>query len=45
MIVARARPARAPQWYAEQGLDTICPTQIAIEMLEEAALGRRVGPR
>ena len=37
-VVARIMdPARAA-WYAEQGLETICPTQIAIEQLEKAAL-------
>jgi trk system potassium uptake protein TrkA len=29
-------PRRAA-WYREQGLQTICPTQIAIEQLESAA--------
>jgi trk system potassium uptake protein len=28
-------PLRA-EWYREQGLETICPTQVAIEMLKEA---------
>ena len=28
-------PARA-NWYEEQGLRTVCPTKIAIEMLENA---------
>ena len=28
-------PARA-EWYAEQGLHTICPTSYAIEMFERA---------
>jgi trk system potassium uptake protein TrkA len=37
-VIARVLdPARAA-WYAEQGLQTICPTQTAIEMLEQAAL-------
>ena len=35
-VVARVLdPARA-QWYEEQGLRTVCPTKIAIEMLEDA---------
>jgi len=38
VIVRVLDPYRA-QWYAEQGLDTICPTQVAIEMLENAVLG------
>ena len=29
-------PARA-EWYAEQGLHTICPTRYAIEMFEQRA--------
>lgn len=38
-VVARVLdPARAV-WYAEQGLETVCPTQKAIEMLETAAFG------
>jgi trk system potassium uptake protein len=35
-VVARVMdPARA-EWYAEQGLHTICPTRFAIEMFERA---------
>jgi trk system potassium uptake protein TrkA len=38
-VVARVLdPARA-NWYAEQGLKTVCPTQTAIEMLTEAVFG------
>ena len=40
VVVRVLDPARA-RWYAEQGLQTICPTQIAIEQLEAAALGER----
>lgn len=32
-------PARA-EWYEQQGLQTVCPTKIAIEMLESAVLER-----
>ncbi len=35
VVVRVLDPARA-KWYEEQGLKTVCPTQIAIEMLEEA---------
>ena len=35
VIVRVMDPARA-EWYAEQGLHTICPTQFAIEMFGEA---------
>jgi trk system potassium uptake protein len=35
-VIARvADPARAT-WYAEQGLETISPTKVAIEMFEQA---------
>jgi trk system potassium uptake protein len=37
VVVRVLDPARA-KWYAEQGLQTICPTQTAIEMLEKAVL-------
>ena len=32
-------PARA-KWYSDQGLQTVCPTQIAIELLEQAVSGQ-----
>jgi trk system potassium uptake protein len=35
VVVRVLDPARA-RWYADQGLTTVCPTQIAIEMLESA---------
>jgi trk system potassium uptake protein TrkA len=37
VVVRVADPARAA-WYAEQGLQTICPTQVAIDLAEEAVL-------
>src|ERR687887_1223998 len=37
VVVRVLDPARAT-WYEEQGLRTVCPTQIAIEMLEAAVL-------
>jgi trk system potassium uptake protein len=44
VVVRVLDPARA-KWYREQGLSTICPTQTAIELLQEAvrdgAGGRR----
>ena len=42
-VVARVLDPRRAAWYAEQGLQTICPTQIAIEQLEQAALDGAVG--
>ena len=35
VVVRVLDPARAT-WYEQQGLRTVCPTKIAIEMLEEA---------
>jgi trk system potassium uptake protein len=37
VIVRVLDPYRA-EWYREQGLHTICPTQVAIEMLEDAVV-------
>jgi trk system potassium uptake protein TrkA len=37
VVVRVADPGRAA-WYAEQGLHTICPTQIAIEQAERMVL-------
>jgi trk system potassium uptake protein TrkA len=37
VIVRVADPARAA-WYAEQGLHTICPTQVAINQMQAIAL-------
>ena len=39
-VIARVLDPRRAAWYSEQGLQTICPTQIAIEQLQEAALGQ-----
>ncbi len=38
-VVARILDPRRAAWYAGQGLETICPTAIAIDQLERAALG------
>ena len=43
-VIARILDPRRAAWYAEQGLETICPTQIAIEQLEKAALDLRAPP-
>ena len=37
-MIARVLDPRRAAWYAEQGVHTICPTQIAIEQLAAAAL-------
>ena len=38
-VIARILDPRRAAWYAEQGLHTVCPTAIAIDQLEKAALG------
>jgi len=38
-VIARILDPRRAGWYAEQGLHTVCPTAIAIDQLERAALG------
>src|SRR3954447_776619 len=38
VVVRVLDPARAA-WYEQQGLRTVCPTKIAIEMLDEAVRG------
>jgi trk system potassium uptake protein len=38
VVVRVLDPGRA-KWYAEQGLQTVCPTQTAIELLEKAVRG------
>jgi trk system potassium uptake protein TrkA len=42
-VIARVLDPRRAAWYREQGLHTICPTQIAIEQLERAALAEGAG--
>jgi trk system potassium uptake protein TrkA len=37
-VIVRVLDPRRAAWYREQGLHTICPTQIAIEQLTAAAL-------
>jgi trk system potassium uptake protein TrkA len=39
VVVRVLDPARA-KWYSEQGLQTVCPTQTAIELLEAAVRGQ-----
>ena len=39
-VIARILDPRRAAWYAEQGLQTICPTQTAIELLEAAVRGQ-----
>lgn len=35
-VVVRVLDPYRAQWYREQGLLTVCPTQVAIEMMEDA---------
>jgi trk system potassium uptake protein TrkA len=35
-VIVRVLDPRRADWYREQGLETICPTQVAIEMLQTA---------
>jgi len=42
VVVRVLDPGRA-RWYAEQGLQTVCPTQTAIELLEAAVRGHIAG--
>jgi trk system potassium uptake protein len=39
-VLARVLDPYRAEWYREQGLETVCPTQKAIEMLTEAASAR-----
>jgi trk system potassium uptake protein TrkA len=38
-VVVRVLDPYRADWYAQQGLETVCPTQVAIEMLTEAVRG------
>jgi trk system potassium uptake protein len=38
VVVRVLDPLRA-EWYRQEGLHTVCPTQVAIEMLTDAVLG------
>jgi trk system potassium uptake protein len=38
-VVVRVLDPYRADWYSEQGIHTVCPTQVAIEMLTEAVAG------
>jgi trk system potassium uptake protein len=38
-VVVRVLDPWRSEWYREQGLSTVCPTQTAIELLQEAVRG------
>ena len=42
-VIARILDPYRAKWYADQGLDTICPTKVAIEMLEREILDSAAG--
>lgn len=42
-VLARVLDPYRADWYREQGLETVCPTQSAIEMLTERATARPLG--
>ncbi len=35
-VIARVLDPLRAEWYARQGLQTVCPTRVAIDMLETA---------
>ncbi len=39
-VVVRVLDPYRARWYAEQGIQTVCPTQTAIELLEAAVRGQ-----
>jgi trk system potassium uptake protein TrkA len=43
-VLARVLDPYRAEWYKEQGLETVCPTQSAIEMLTEGAMAATSGP-
>jgi len=36
-VIARVLDPLRAEWYQRQGLNTVCPTRVAIDMLESAA--------
>ena len=43
-VVVRVLDPYRADWYSQQGIDTVCPTQVAIEMLTEAVTGQAEPP-
>ena len=39
-VVVRVLDPYRADWYSQQGIETVCPTQVAIEMLTEAVRGQ-----
>ena len=42
-VVVRVHDPLRAEWYHQEGLHTVSPTQVAIEMLMDAVLGEKVG--
>jgi trk/ktr system potassium uptake protein len=42
-VLARVLDPYRAEWYKEQGLETVCPTQSAIEMLTEGVIAGTAG--
>jgi trk system potassium uptake protein TrkA len=42
-VVVRVHDPLRAEWYHQEGLHTVSPTQVAIEMLTDAVLGEKVG--
>ena len=43
-VVVRVLDPYRADWYSQQGLHTVCPTQVAVEMLTEAVAGNGEEP-
>jgi trk system potassium uptake protein TrkA len=43
-VVVRVLDPYRADWYSQQGIHTVCPTQVAIEMLTEAVTGADGNP-
>ena len=43
-VVVRVLDPYRADWYHQQGLHTVCPTQVAIDMLTEAVIGEPTSP-
>ena len=41
-VVVRVLDPYRADWYSQQGIHTVCPTQVAIDMLTEAVIGDAV---
>jgi trk system potassium uptake protein TrkA len=44
-VIARVLDPRRAEWYDDQGFKTVCPTRVAIDMLEREVLGAAADTR